>query len=97
MLIIVCCRRAARLTTPGETPGNTPGPSPAQKTEFSVHVGSEPDIIDPALNSAADVATMLQHTFEGLMTLDRNGTPVYGQAESHTVSEDGLTYTFKLR
>ncbi len=82
---------------PGKTPGNTSGPTPAQQTQLSVHVGSEPDIIDPALNSAADVATMLLHTFEGLMTLDKNGTPIYGQAESHTVSADGLTYTFKLR
>jgi len=81
-------------TQPGPDGGGTPVPKPV---ELAVHVGSEPDIIDPALNSAADVATMLVHAFEGLMTLDENGTPVYGQAESHSVSDDGLTYTFTLR
>lgn len=74
--------------------GGTPSPKPV---ELTVHVGSEPDIIDPALNSAADVATMLVHAFEGLMTLDKDGVPIYGQAESHSVSDDGLTYTFTLR
>ena len=31
------------------------------------------------------------------MTLDEDGTPIYGQAESHKVSGDELTYTFTLR
>jgi oligopeptide transport system substrate-binding protein len=65
--------------------------------ELVVCVGPEPDTIDPALNSAVDGATLLVHGFEGLMNLDKNGVPVKGQAESYTVSDDGLTYTFKLR
>ncbi|HZK28426.1 MAG TPA: peptide ABC transporter substrate-binding protein [Thermoclostridium sp.] len=82
-------------------PNNQPGPNggtPAPTaTELAVHVGPEPDIIDPALNSAVDGATILVHAFEGLMTLDEDGTPIYGQAESHKVSGDELTYTFTLR
>ena len=66
-------------------------------SEHAVHVGSEPDIIDPALNSAVDGATLIVHAFEGLMTLDKDGVPVEAQAESYTISDDGLTYTFKLR
>lgn len=31
------------------------------------------------------------------MTFDENGNLVEGMAESYEVSEDGLTYTFKLR
>ncbi|HAA25363.1 MAG TPA: peptide ABC transporter substrate-binding protein, partial [Ruminiclostridium sp.] len=42
-------------------------------SELAVHVGSEPDIIDPALNSAVDGATLIVHAFEGLMTLDKDG------------------------
>jgi len=72
-----------------------------QKTDASkqiaVCVGPEPDTIDPALNSSVDGATLLVHGFEGLMTLDKEGTPVPGQAESYKVSEDGKTYTFTLR
>ena len=40
---------------------------------------------------------MIIHAFEGLMTLDKDGVPIYGQAESHSVSEDGKVYTFTLR
>lgn len=65
--------------------------------EVSVCVGPEPATLDPALNSAVDGGTVINHLFEGLMTLDKNGTPVPGQAESYTMSADGMTYTFKLR
>lgn len=96
MIVTLAISACKMQPKPGpQAGGNTP--TPVVQTELTVHVGSEPDIIDPALNSAVDVATMLVHAYEGLMTLDENGTPVYGQAESHTVSDDGLTYTFKLR
>lgn len=45
-----------------------------------VNVGSDPDTIDPALNSAVDGATMIIHAFEGLYTLDKDGVPIPGQA-----------------
>lgn len=66
-------------------------------TDLSVNVGTDPDTIDPALNSAVDGATMIIHAFEGLYTLDKDGVPVPGQAESYKLSDDGLTYTFTLR
>ena len=66
-------------------------------SELAVVTGPEPDTIDPALNSSVDGGTMIVHAFEGLMTLDENAQPIYGQAASHTVSDDGLTYTFTLR
>jgi len=65
--------------------------------EITVNVGPEPDTIDPALNSAVDGATLIIHAFEGLMTLDKDGIPVEAQAESYEISDDGLTYTFKLK
>ena len=64
---------------------------------LNVCVGTDPDTIDPALNSSVDGATLIIHAFEGLMTLDKQGTPIYGQAKSHTLSDDGKTYTFTLR
>lgn len=64
---------------------------------LAVNVGPDPDTIDPALNSSVDGATLVIHGFEGLMTLDKNGIPVPGQAKSYKVSDDKKTYTFKLR
>lgn len=64
---------------------------------LAVNVGPNPDTIDPALNSSVDGATMIVHAFEGLMTLDKQGVPIPGQAKSYKVSEDGKVYTFTLR
>lgn len=71
--------------------------SDAEVKELAVVVGPEPDTIDPALNSTVDGGTMIVHAFEGLMTLDENAQPIYGQAESVDISDDNLTYTFHLR
>ncbi len=80
--------------------------------DLAVCFASEPQTIDPALNSAVDGAVMLQHLFEGLMKWADSGNPatdkgnmnyaklVSGQAASYekTVNADGtVTYIFKLR
>ena len=64
---------------------------------LKVCTGPDPDTIDPALNSAVDGGTMIDHAFEGLYTVAYGTTPTPGQAESVEISEDGLTYTFHLR
>ncbi len=40
---------------------------------------------------------ILRDVFEGLTRLDRQAAPIPGAAESWTVTDDGLVYTFKLR
>ena len=68
---------------------------------LDINIASEPETIDPQLNTAADGAIMLNHLFESLIRWDDdgNGNAVLkpGMAESWEVSEDGLTWTFKLR
>ena len=64
---------------------------------LSVQIGSDPETIDPALNSAVDGGNMLLHTFECLLTVDQDGQLAPGQAETWETSEDGLTWTFHLR
>jgi len=85
----------------------------AEETEaftVSACIASEPETLDPNLESSVDGATYAMHLFEGLMKYSLTETdaaegtenvkvllPDYGQAESYDVSEDGLTYTFHLR
>ncbi len=71
----------------------------ASKAEGDIvyHLGATPKSLDPQKNNATDGADVIQHTFEGLTTKDKNGVIVPGMAESWTTSEDGLTWTFKLR
>lgn len=60
------------------------------------NLGSEPKTLDPGLNTAVDGGDVINHLFEGLMR-EVNGMLEPGMAESYTVSDDKLTYTFKLR
>ena len=57
---------------------------------------SEPDKLDPALNSTVDGACLAVNSFAGLYTYDENGDVVPDLAADYTVSDDGLTYTFNL-
>lgn len=59
--------------------------------------GGEPDTLDPHLAVTSWENNIIGDLFEGLMTEDAAAHPVPGAAESFSASEDGLTYTFKLR
>ena len=62
-----------------------------------VNIASEPDYLDPALNSSVDGACLAALSFSGLYTYDSTGSLVPALAESYEMSEDGLTYTFTLK
>ena len=49
--------------------------------ELNVQVGSSPETMDPALNSASDGATYILHAFTGLLSIDKNSDVVPGLAE----------------
>ncbi|WP_207652908.1 peptide ABC transporter substrate-binding protein [Anaeromicrobium sediminis] len=63
---------------------------------FKWNLGSEPKTLDPQQNSAHDGGMVITNTFEGLMR-EVDGKIVPAVAESYEISEDGKTYTFKLR
>ncbi len=62
-----------------------------------VVIGSEPKLRDPALGplSPAD-AVLLANIAQGLVRFDANGNIVAGLAERWNVSDDGLSYIFRL-
>lgn len=64
---------------------------------LNIWMASEPDHIDPALNSSVDGGCLAVNAFEGLMRYNKDGQLEPACAESYEVSEDGLTYTFTLR
>ncbi len=57
----------------------------------------DPESLDPHKTSTVQEANILRDLFTGLMAQDAKAELVPGAAESWTVSDDGLTYTFKLR
>lgn len=85
-------------------------PSAGGAFDLRVCLASEPQTIDPALNSSVDGAIMTQHAFEGLMKWANTGSQSYGklyaaevvpgQAASYEKTDNGdgtVTYTFTLR
>ena len=74
-------------------------PAEAQKKGGILKVGNlgEPPSLDAHWTTASITETLTNHIYEGLYSLDSNNRPIPMLAESHTVSKDGLTYTFKLR
>ena len=74
------------------------------KTSINVCIASEPDTLDPALNSAVDGATLIAHLFAGLSTWaqDEEGALVIIPAcatelPEAVINEDGTaTYTYTL-
>ena len=64
---------------------------------FTVQYGSNPETLDPSLNSAVDGANTIITIFEPLLIINENNEVIGGQAESWEASEDGLTWTFTMR
>ena len=85
---------------PATTQETAKGPS-----SISVCIASEPDSIDPALNSAVDGATLTAHLFSGLSKWDQDASgKLVIVADAATslpegvVNADGtVTYTYTIR
>lgn len=83
----------------------TEAPAEAAASSLAVCLSSEPDTIDPALNSAVDGATMVSHLFSGLAkwAQDETGALVIvpdaaAELSEGVENEDGtVTYTYTLR
>ncbi len=58
---------------------------------------SDPKTWDAQSTSNAADSEAIVNTYDGLMEYDAKNNQVYALAESHTVSADGLKYTFKIR
>lgn len=87
--------KSGSTATSGSTAGSTA--SGTNTAGFTVQYGSNPETLDPALNSAIDASNTIITIFEPLLLINENNEVVGGQAESWEASEDGLTWTFTMR
>lgn len=66
-------------------------------TTLVIGLQQEPTTLDPTSDATASIDGMLAHNiYESLTTVAENGEVLPELAESWTVSENGLTYTFDL-
>ncbi len=104
-LSLAACGSKGEAPAASSKPAASTSAPAASSNSLAVCLASEPDTIDPALNSAVDGATMVAHLFSGLAkwSQDANGnlTIVADAAEElveGVVNEDGtVTYTYTLR
>jgi len=71
--------------------------NPTTMTELTI---GEPETLDPALAYETAGGEILDNVYEGLIQYDREAPSVFVPAlaeEMPTISEDGTTYTFKIR
>lgn len=64
---------------------------------FAYDITSNPGSLDPQCAADDESYLLIGCIFEGLVKCDNKGNLLAAGAESWEVSEDGLTYTFKLR
>lgn len=72
-------------------------PEMAKTQVLKYNLGAEPATLDPHLSTGIPESVCEYNIYEGLVRLDEKNNPVPAAAESWTVSDDGLTYTFKIR
>ena len=84
-------------TTASSGEPNTTGGARAATNEMIVGIPQDLDSLDPYQMGTAGTREVLFNVFEGLVKLSSDGSYVDAVAASHSVSDDGLRYTFTLR
>ena len=84
-------------TTSSVEPTSAPAAAPAAMSEIVVGIPQDLDSLDPFQMGTAGTREVMFNVFEGLIKLNPDGSYADAVASSHSVSEDGLTYTFTLR
>ena len=98
-LVLVAAMVATSLMACGGKKDNADSAKTDGKAEkqLAVQIGPNPETIDPALNSSVDSGNMILTAFEGLLTYNEDEQLQAGCADLPEISEDGLTWTFKLK
>jgi ABC-type transport system substrate-binding protein len=76
------------------------GPAPSAErgvSKITVGIANEPDSLDGNTDAIGQKTTLFAHLYDRLVNLDQDTNVVPSLATSWTVSQDGLTWTFKLR
>lgn len=64
---------------------------------YDVSILGNPQSLDPQYATDSASNTIIKNLYSGLMTADTNGNILCCNAESYSISPDGLEYTFTLR
>ncbi len=99
-LLLAGCSSGSPSTNTPEPKGNDATAAPAEtaaRDSMTVAVFSQFTDMDPATNGELVNSYVLHHMYATLFRQDANAQPAPELCTEHTVSEDGLTHTFKIR
>lgn len=93
--LIGCSKDSEDAADPKDTEGTSE--SKTYKEEINIAVTAQPPTLDSAMTVSQVALDIAGNVFETLYTLNADYEPTPMLAESMEASEDGKTYTFKLR
>ena len=94
--VAACGSNSSANKTDG-TQQQTASKSNVPANQLSINLASEPDYLDPALNTSVDGGCLAVNSFAGLYTYDKDGNLIPQLAEDMPeISEDGTVYTVKM-
>ncbi len=88
---------AAFAIIAGTFTGCTENRSDGANYSFDCALPGNPESLDPQFASDSNSMTVIANLFTGLVTMNDKGEISNAAAESYTISDDMLTYTFKIR
>ena len=113
MLLLSGCKRApdnnveqpggkepvASDAVEGYIPASDPSKNPISERKDTLVIGIDApeEVFNPLYAESTNDAYVVESVFQGLVSVDGKGMPIEALAESYKISDDGLTYTFKLR
>lgn len=92
LTILVCMMFTATLFSCGNN-----GRGDGSGHMYDVSILGNPQSLDPQYATDSASETIIKNLYSGLMTSDTNGNILCCNAESYSISPDGLEYTFTLR
>ncbi|MCL6509529.1 MAG: peptide ABC transporter substrate-binding protein [Anaerolineae bacterium] len=92
--LVAGCAAPASLPT---APAPAAGPATTGGKSIIIAKVEEPETLNPYITQLVTSIDVLSGVMEGLMDFDTNQVLRPQLAESYSISDDGLTYTFKLR
>jgi peptide/nickel transport system substrate-binding protein len=99
ILAIMVIAIIAISTMKTQTPADLPAATDAPVRDHVLRVGwtSEADTLNPLVSWSTESLQIIYLVYEPLITYDTNLKTVNRLAESHEISDDGMTITYRLR
>ena len=95
MALLAGCGGGAAPATSSET--GAASSAAAAPAVVSIGWGGSPDSLNPGVGVLAEAYTLYGLVYDAMFELQIDGTYTPDLAESFTVSDDGLVWTFKIR